>query len=151
MIIIIQLRWLKVFLKWLTIILSHVLVRNLFIYLFILFLTVLVFTAVWAFLQLQRAGATLSLQCTGFSFQWPLWGSVDSRARWFQQLVSHGLSICRSQALEGRLSCSTRASLLCSVSDLPTPGIEPVSLALADRFLTTEPPEKSEEFIFKIS
>ena len=69
MIIIAQLRWLKVFLKWLTIILSHVLVRNLFIYLFILFLTVLVFTAVWAFLQLQRAGATLQLRCSGFSVQ----------------------------------------------------------------------------------
>ena len=36
------------------------------------------------------------------------------------------------------------------MSDLPTPGIEPVSLALADRFLTTEPPEKSEEFIYFI-
>ena len=90
MIIIAQLRWLKVFLKWLTIILSHVLVRNLFIYLFILFLTVLVFTAVWAFLQLQRAGATLSLQCTGFSFQWPLWGSVDSRHAGFSSWCHMG-------------------------------------------------------------
>ena len=32
--------------------------------------------------------------------------------------------------------------LFSSPADLPDPGIEPVSPALADRFLTTEPPEK---------
>ena len=53
---------------------------------------------------------------------------------------------CRSrgfQALEHRLRiCGTRAELLCSVWDLPGPGIEPVTPALAGGFFTTEPSGK---------
>ena len=33
--------------------------------------------------------------------------------------------------------------------DLPGPGFEPMSLALAGRFLTTEPPGESQEIIFE--
>ena len=36
-------------------------------------------------------------------------------------------------------SCGAWVSLLCSMWDLPRPGIEPVSPALADRLLTTGP------------
>ena len=70
-------------------------------------------------------------------------------------VVVHGLSSCGSQALERRLSscgsralerrlssCGTRAWLLHSMWDLPRPGLESVSPALAGGFLTTAPPGK---------
>ena len=46
-------------------------------------------------------------------------------------------------AAHGLSSCGTRASLLPGMWDLPGPGIEPMSPALAGGFLTTEPPGKS--------
>ena len=39
-------------------------------------------------------------------------------------------------------SCGSRAQLLCGMWDLPRPGLEPVSPALAGRFSTTVPPGK---------
>ena len=55
-----------------------------------------------------------------------------------------GFSSCGSQGLECRLSsCGAWAYLLRSMWDLPGPGLEPVSPALAGRFLTTAPPEES--------
>ena len=67
--------------------------------------------------------------------------------------VSHcgGFSYCRTQALGTRAStlavcglssCGTWAELFPDMWDLPGPGIEPVSPALAGRFLTTEVPGK---------
>ena len=62
-------------------------------------------------------------------------------------VVTRGLSSCGSPALECKLSsCGTRASLLCGMWDLPGPGLEPVSPALAGRFLTTVPPGKAQRF-----
>ena len=62
---------------------------------------------------------------------------------WASVVVARGLSSCGSQVLEQRLSsCGARASLLRGVWDLPGPGIEPVFLALAGRFLTTASPGK---------
>ena len=95
------------------------------------------------FLQLHRAGATLrcgaqASHCGGFS-------CCGARAvgAWASLVVALGLSRCGSRALEHRLSsCGTRAQLLCGMWDLPRPGIEPVSPALAGRFLTTVPPGK---------
>ena len=56
---------------------------------------------------------------------------------------AHGLSSCGSRAPERRLSsCGARAQLLRGMWDLPGPGLEPVSPALAGGFLTTEPPGK---------
>ena len=95
--------------------------KNLFIYLFI-------FGCVGSsflcedFLQLWRAGATLH----------------------------HGAraSVAASPVAEHRLqtrslsSCGSRAQLLRSMWDLPRPGFEPVSPALAGRFSTTAPPGK---------
>ena len=58
-------------------------------------------------------------------------------------VVALGLSSCGSQALECRLSsCGARALLLCGTWDLPGPGLEPLSPALAGGFLTTAPPGK---------
>ena len=42
-------------------------------------------------------------------------------------------------------SCGSRAQLLCGMWDLPRPGLEPVSPALAGRFSTTAPPEKPQD------
>ena len=52
-------------------------------------------------------------------------------------LVEHGLQA------QGLNNCGTQVLFLCGMWDLPRPGIEPVSSALADGFLTTGPPEKS--------
>ena len=96
------------------------------------------------FLQLQRAGATLpcgvwASHCGGFSCcgAWAL-GVLAS------VVAARKLSSCGSWALECRLSsCGTRALLLRGMWDLPGPGFEPVSPALAGGFLTTEPSGKS--------
>ena len=65
-------------------------------------------------------------------------------ARGLQQLWHVGFSSCGSWALECRLSsCGAQAQLLHSMWDLPGPGLEPMSPALAGRFLTTVPPGKS--------
>ena len=59
-------------------------------------------------------------------------------------VVAHGLRSCDLRALEHRLSsCGARAYLLRGMWDLPGPGVEPVSPALASGFLTTVPPGKS--------
>ena len=50
-----------------------------------------------------------------------------------------------------RLSnCGSLAQLLCSMWDLPRPGLEPVSPALAGRFSTTAPPVKPNSIFFFI-
>ena len=64
-------------------------------------------------------------------------------------IAVHGpLTIAASLVAEHRLqtcrlsSCGLRAQLLRSMWDLPGPGLEPVSPALADGFSTTAPPGK---------
>ena len=90
----------------------------------------------WAFSSCSEGGYS-SLWCTDFSLRWLLFlWSVGSRHA--------GFSSCGSRALEGKLSsCGTWALLLRSMWDLPGPGLEPVSPALAGEFLTTAPPGKS--------
>ena len=51
-------------------------------------------------------------------------------------LVEHRLQTCRLS------SCGSRAQLLCGMWDLPRPGLEPVSPALAGGFSTTAPLRK---------
>ena len=88
--------------------------------------------------------AVLGLHRRGsFSWWWllSLWSTV-SRACRLQQLQFLGS--------EHRLgSCGTRAQLLYSLWDLPGPGVEPVSPALASGFFTTEPPEAPTSFHLK--
>ena len=58
------------------------------------------------------------------------------------------LTIAASLVVEHRLqthrlsNCGSRAQPLCGMWDLPRPGLEPVSPALAGRFSTTAPPGK---------
>ena len=102
-----------------------------------------------------------SLQCAGFSLRWLLLlRSTGSRRAGFSSCgawaLGRRLSSCGSWALEHRLSsyglralecwlrsCGTWALLLRGMWDLPGPGLEPVSPALAGRVLTTAPPGKS--------
>ena len=65
------------------------------------------------------------------------------------------LTIAASLVAEQRLqthklsNCSSRAQLLCGMWDLPRPGLEPVSPALAGGLPTTAPPGKPREaFLF---
>ena len=60
-----------------------------------------------------------------------------------------GLSSCGLRAPEHRpSSCGAWAQVLRGMWDLPGPGLEPVSPALADGFLTTAPPGKPPNSIF---
>ena len=62
---------------------------------------------------------------------------------WASVVMACGFSSCGSQALEAKVnSCGAWAKLLWGMWDLPRPGIEPVSPALAGGFFTTEPPGK---------
>ena len=72
-------------------------------------------------------------------------------------IAVHGpLTIVASLVVEHRLqtrrlsNCGSRAQLLCSMWDLPRPGLEPMSPALAGRFSTTVPPGKPPPFSFLI-
>ena len=106
-------------------------------YLFIYFWLCWVFVAVRGLSLVAVSGGYYSLWCAGFSLQWLLLLRSSS--------CRHaGFSRCGSWTLEHRLSnCGAWAYLLRGMRDLPRPGIEPVSPALAGRFLTTEPPGKS--------
>ena len=65
------------------------------------------------------------------------------------------LTIAASLVAEHRLQtrrlsdCDARAQLLCGMWDLPRPGLEPVSPALAGRFSTTVPPGKPSKHFLK--
>ena len=68
--------------------------------------------------------------------------------------VCRPLTITASPVAEHRLqtrrlsSCGSRAQPLRGMWDLPRPGLEPVSPALAGRLSTTAPPGKPNSFIF---
>ena len=69
-------------------------------------------------------------------------------------IVVHGpLTIMASLVANHRLqtrrlsSCGSRAQLLRGMWDLPRPGLEPLSPALAGRFSTTAPPGKPNIYV----
>ena len=103
------------------------------------------------FLQLRRAGATLhcgarASHCGGFSCC-----GAQALGAWASVVVAHRLSNCGSRALERRLSsCGAQAQLICSMWDLPGPGLEPVSPALAVGFFTTAPPGKPLSILYVV-
>ena len=78
--------------------------------------------------------------------------TVELRLRGVQASVvaAHGFSSCGSWALEQTFnSCGAQASLLCSIQDLPRPGIEPMSPVLTGRFATIEPLGKPQVNMFE--
>ena len=108
---------------------------NVFVY-FCNFWQCQVFTAVQAFPLVAMRGSYSPVAMHGLLI------AVDSLVE--HRLWAHtGFSSWSSQALEHRLSsCGTWAQLLHNIWDLPTPGIKPMSPALASGFFTTEPPGK---------
>ena len=69
--------------------------------------------------------------------EWPLFLAVRGPLTIAASLVAeHRLQMRRLS------NCGLRAQLLCGMWDLPRPGLEPVSPALAGRFSTTAPPGK---------
>ena len=76
--------------------------------------------------------------------------AFSSCSKWGPLLIAARgpLTIAASLVAEHRLqtrrlsSCGTRAQPLRGMWDLPRPGLEPVSPALAGRFSTTAPPRK---------
>ena len=128
---------------------------SLFIWLFyficLLFLAVLgLRCCARSFLWLRRAAATLrcgawASHCDGFSCC-----RAQALGAWAPVVVAHGLSSCGSWAVEHRLSsCGAWAQLLHGIWDLPRPGLEPMSPALAGELLTTVPPGKPEVVFLK--
>ena len=104
----------------------------LFIYLFIYLWLHWVFFAMCRLSLVVVSGGYSSLRCAGFSLRWLLCCGAWALGAWASAVVACGLS-----------SCGKRAWLLRGMWDLPGPGLEPVSPALAGRFLTTAPPGKS--------
>ena len=107
-----------------------------------------VFVAARGLSLVAASGGYSSLLCAGFSLWWLLLlRSTGSRHTGFSScgtrasvVVAHGLS-----------SCGSRAYLLRGMWDLPGPGLEPMSPALAGGFLTIVPPGKSLTWIiFKV-
>ena len=96
-----------------------------------------IFVAVFGLSLVAVSGGYSSLQYAGFSLRWLLLlRSTGSRQGDF--------SSCGSRALEHRLSTrGTWTLLLRGMWDLPGPGLEPMSPALAGGFLTTAPAGKS--------
>ena len=105
-----------------------------------MFFCFFVFWLLWVFIAVRRLSLIAAsrgysmLRRAGFSLWWLLllW-STGSRCA--------GFSSCGSQVLE-LSSCGPWAWLLRGMWDLPGPGLEPVSPALAGGFLTTAPPGK---------
>ena len=86
------------------------------------------------FLYLRRAGATLHRGARASHYRRPL------------LLAEHRLQTRRLS------SCGSRAQLLRGMWDLPRPGLEPVSPALAGRLSTTAPPGKPDyKFYFEFT
>ena len=113
-----------------------------------------VFAAACKLSLVAASGGYSLLQCTGCSLQWLLLlqsrgsrhAGFSSCSRRAPVVVAGGLSSFGSQALERRLSsCGAGAELLRGMRDLPGPGLEPVSPALAGGFLTTAPPGKPQK------
>ena len=80
--------------------------------------------------------------------------AFSSCGKWGPLFVAvHGrLTIAASLVAEHRLqtrrlsNCGSRAQLLRGMCDLPRPGLEPVSPALAGRLSTTAPPGKPHSY-----
>ena len=105
---------------------------NFKINLFILFLAALgLCCCAQSFLYLWRVGATLPC------------GERASHYGGFSRCGTQALSTWASVVAAHRLSsCGARAQLFRGMWDLPGPGLEPMSPALAGGFLTTAPPGK---------
>ena len=104
--------------RWIT--LKKSFFKKLFVYLWLCW----VFVSVRGLSLVAASGGHSSLRCAGLSLSWPLLLQSTGSRRAGSAIVAHGPS------------CSA------AMWDLPRPGLEPVSPALAGRFSTTVPPGK---------
>ena len=102
---------------------------NFWVYLFIYLCLCWVFVSVRGLSLVAASGGHSSSRCAGLSPSWPL-------------LLRSTGSRCA-----GSVNCGSRAQLLRGMWDLPRPGLEPVSPALAGRVSTTAPPGKAPGFL----
>ena len=103
-----------------------------------------VFTAVLGLsLVAMSRGYSLLLCCSAWASR-----CGDGFSLWWRLLIAEhqlwvtGFSSCSLRALECRLSSVVHRLRSSSIWDLPGPGIEPMTPALADSFLTTRPAGK---------
>ena len=96
----------------------------LFVCLFIYLWLCWVFVSVQGLSLVVASGGHSSSRCAGFSLSWPLLLRSTGSRRAGSVIVAHGPS------------CSA------ACGNLPRPGLEPMSPALAGRFSTTAPPGK---------
>ena len=97
----------------------------------------------WVFLQLWRVGVTLIVVCGLLIAVASLVMELRPQDAWASVVAARGLSTYGSLALElGLSNCGPWAQLLYGMQDLPGPGLEPRSPALAGGIFTTEPPGK---------
>ena len=108
----------------------YVMVVFLFVFFFNFYLFIFIFLAVLGLRFCARAFSSCG--------KWgPLFIAVRGPPTVAASLVAeHRLQMCRLS------NCGSRAYLLHGMWDLPSPGLEPVSPALAGRFSTTAPPGK---------
>ena len=112
-------------------------IKSIFCFLFCFFSFLKNFLLHWVFVAacglflVVVSGGYSSLRCAGFSLKWFLLLQSTGSRHAGSVVVAHGLSSCGSWAL-----------LLHGMWDLPRPGLEPMSPALAGGFLTTAPPGK---------
>ena len=116
------------------------------------------FTTSFFFLKLLYLFIYLFLAVLGLRFCARAFSSCGERGPLFIA-VRGPLTVAASLAAEHKLqtrrlsSCGSRAQLLCGMWDLPRPGLEPVSPALAGRFSTTALPGKprNDSFLYLTS
>ena len=97
---------------------------------------------VWAFSSCSERGPLLAV-VSGLLIAMPLHCRAQAPGTWAPAVAARRLSSCGSQAPEHRISsCGARVQPLYSMWDLPGPGLEPVSPALAGGLPTTAPPGK---------
>ena len=106
------------------------------------FVWMVIFIAFYLFLFFYLFMAVLGLRFCARAF--------SSCGKWGPLFIAvrRPLTVATSLVVEHRLqtrrlsNCGSRAQLLWGMWDLPRPGLEPVSPALAGRFPTTAPPGK---------
>ena len=111
-----------------------------------------VFLAARGLSLVVASGGYSSVWCAGLSLRWLLLlRSTRSRHAGFSScsagsvVVARGLQSAGSVVVAHGLSCSS------GMWDLPGPGLEPVSPALAGGFLTTAPSGKPQEMVLTVS
>ena len=119
--------------RFLTICLVKAIIRNILQYFFFLTFGFIYFI----YLFLAVLGLRFCARAFSSCGKWgPLFIAVCGPLTITASLVEHKLQTRRLS------NCGSRAQLLRGMWDLPRPGLEPVSPALAGRFSTTAPPGK---------